>query len=57
MFSQEVEEFSALGTIQDFIRFVDAICVVGLQQEDSNLLLGYCVLNFFEQVYQGTSVY
>lgn len=50
VFSQEVEEFSALGTIQDFIRFVDTICVVGLQQENSNLLLGYCVLNFFEQV-------
>lgn len=50
VFSLEVEEFSALRTIQDFIRFVDAVCVIGLQQENSNLMLIHCILGFFEQV-------
>jgi len=50
LFQRDNAEFSILDTIQDLIKFVDKVAVVGLQQERFNVLLTNFVLQFFEEV-------
>ncbi|XP_031566588.1 centromere protein I-like [Actinia tenebrosa] len=45
---EELTSFDPFETIYDFIRFVDRLCVMGLQKEQDHPLLQHCVLDFFE---------
>ena len=54
LFRPTIEAFSALETIEEFVKFVDRIAVDGLHQEQFNIPLTHFVLQFHEEVNYGS---
>ena len=50
VFTEEVECFSGLQTIIEFIQFTDSLCSLGLEAESDHCLLSHCVLSFYKLV-------
>ena len=50
VFDEEVVEFRAVECMVQFVQYVDSMASCGLMMEGNNIMLSYCVWDFFDLV-------